>query len=148
MWPFVLPEAIPGSAQPQAHRYVHFVLLTVIAYLTYPCIVPSEGERPYPCDWPGCEWRSFTPHEQAKHKKTHTGERPFPCDRCERRFADESNLKAHMRTVQKIVHQTSADESGLVDGDQSNVVFIEDHRLFDSDLLDSHIGVIFDLMKE
>jgi len=57
------------------------------------------GERPFPCDWPGCEWRSFTPHEQAKHKKTHTGERPFPCERCERRFADESNLKAHLRTV-------------------------------------------------
>ena len=52
-----------------------------------------KGERPFPCDWPGCEWRSFTPHEQAKHKKTHTGERPYPCERCERRFADESNLK-------------------------------------------------------
>ncbi|CAG2110621.1 unnamed protein product [Medioppia subpectinata] len=57
------------------------------------------GERPFPCDWPGCEWRSFTPHEQAKHKKTHTGERPYPCERCDRRFADESNLKAHLRTV-------------------------------------------------
>ncbi|KAJ1636336.1 hypothetical protein T492DRAFT_960253 [Pavlovales sp. CCMP2436] len=39
-----------------------------------------SGERPYACDAPGCEYRTATAINLARHKRTHTGERPFACD--------------------------------------------------------------------
>ncbi|KAJ1629256.1 hypothetical protein T492DRAFT_561190, partial [Pavlovales sp. CCMP2436] len=39
-----------------------------------------SGERPYPCDEPGCEYSAAEAGSLAKHKRTHSGERPFPCD--------------------------------------------------------------------
>lgn len=49
-------------------------------------IIP--GERPYPCDYPGCS-RAFTQSGQLKtHQRLHTGERPFICSvpSCQQRF--------------------------------------------------------------
>ncbi|XP_018054552.1 PREDICTED: Krueppel homolog 1-like isoform X2 [Atta colombica] len=46
------------------------------------------GERPYPCDYPGCS-KAFTQSGQLKtHQRLHTGEKPFLCTvpGCETRF--------------------------------------------------------------
>ncbi|XP_024879802.1 MDS1 and EVI1 complex locus protein EVI1-B-like [Temnothorax curvispinosus] len=46
------------------------------------------GERPYPCDYPGC-MKAFTQSGQLKtHQRLHTGEKPFLCTEpgCETRF--------------------------------------------------------------
>jgi hypothetical protein len=46
------------------------------------------GERPYPCDYPGCT-KAFTQSGQLKtHQRLHTGEKPFLCTvpGCEMRF--------------------------------------------------------------
>lgn len=47
-----------------------------------------QGERPYPCDYPGCT-KAFTQSGQLKtHQRLHTGEKPFLCTEpgCEMRF--------------------------------------------------------------
>jgi len=48
----------------------------------------TVGERPYPCDYPGCT-KAFTQSGQLKtHQRLHTGEKPFLCTEpgCETRF--------------------------------------------------------------
>lgn len=50
--------------------------------------IGAAGERPYPCDYPGC-MRAFTQSGQLKtHQRLHTGERPFMCAMaaCQQRF--------------------------------------------------------------
>lgn len=50
--------------------------------------VMITGERPYPCDYPGCT-KAFTQSGQLKtHQRLHTGEKPFLCTEpgCETRF--------------------------------------------------------------
>ncbi|KAJ1625877.1 hypothetical protein T492DRAFT_879324, partial [Pavlovales sp. CCMP2436] len=39
-----------------------------------------SGERQYPCDEPGCDFRASQPGHLARHKRTHSGERPYACD--------------------------------------------------------------------
>jgi insecticidal toxin complex protein TccC len=59
-----------------------------------------SGERPYPCDAPGCEYRASAASNLKVHMRTHSGERPYPCDApgCEYRAAEAGTLKGHKRT--------------------------------------------------
>ena len=58
------------------------------------------GEKPYTCDWDGCDKRFADLSTQVKHKRTHTGEKPYACDwdGCDQRFAQVGHLTTHKRT--------------------------------------------------
>nr|XP_048317041.1 Krueppel-like factor 16 [Myodes glareolus] len=57
----------------------------------------ARGERPFACDWPGCDKKFARSDELARHHRTHTGEKRFPCPLCTKRFTRSDHLTKHAR---------------------------------------------------
>ena len=58
------------------------------------------GERPFACDFSGCE-KSFTRNEElTRHKRIHSGLKPFLCPvpTCNKQFGRKDHLKKHVKT--------------------------------------------------
>ncbi|CVL08213.1 related to finger protein AZF1 [Fusarium mangiferae] len=60
------------------------------------------GEKPYNCDFPGCDLTFSQRGNLKSHRLRHTDERPFACDKCEKRFCQRSNLTTHLNTHQSL----------------------------------------------
>ncbi|CAN0272585.1 unnamed protein product, partial [Ectocarpus sp. 6 AP-2014] len=58
------------------------------------------GEKPYPCEHPGCGKTFSQSGHLTKHMRTHTGEKPYPCEHpgCGKTFSESGHLTKHMRT--------------------------------------------------
>ncbi|XP_026780064.1 Kruppel-like factor 10 isoform X1 [Pangasianodon hypophthalmus] len=55
------------------------------------------GEKPFRCQWEGCEWRFSRSDELSRHRRTHTGEKRFTCPACHLRFTRSDHLAKHKR---------------------------------------------------
>lgn len=55
------------------------------------------GEKPYSCNWDGCDWKFARSDELTRHHRKHTGMKPFKCHLCERTFARSDHLSLHMK---------------------------------------------------
>lgn len=62
------------------------------------------GEKPYPCDWSGCEWKFRQQHQLKAHMLTHTGEAPVSCEitGCNMKFKTRRVMRAHAERVHNI----------------------------------------------
>lgn len=63
------------------------------------------GEKPFSCNWDGCDKKFARSDELSRHRRTHTGEKKFACPVCERRFMRSDHLTKHTRrhmTTKKI----------------------------------------------
>ena len=58
------------------------------------------GEKPYSCDFQGCEKTFVSMANLTDHKRIHSSDRPFHCryEGCEKRYADYSSLHKHHST--------------------------------------------------
>lgn len=55
------------------------------------------GEKPFKCQWEGCERRFSRSDELSRHKRTHTGEKKFGCHLCDNRFMRSDHLTKHLK---------------------------------------------------
>lgn len=55
------------------------------------------GEKPFSCNWEGCDKKFARSDELSRHRRTHTGEKKFACPVCERRFMRSDHLTKHTR---------------------------------------------------
>ncbi|UXI16797.1 vacuolar H+ ATPase subunit AC39-1 [Sarcoptes scabiei] len=60
-------------------------------------------EKPYRCDWPGCDYGSYKSTNVAKHKSVHSDERKYACDffNCDKKFKTREGLRKHMLSHHK-----------------------------------------------
>eukprot|EP00300_Choanocystis_sp_HF-7_P010040 c16758_g1_i1.p1 GENE.c16758_g1_i1~~c16758_g1_i1.p1 ORF type:complete len:540 (+),score=107.13 c16758_g1_i1:244-1620(+) len=58
-----------------------------------------SGERPFVCEFDGCDKRFSSSNGLKYHKRTHTGEKLYVCqfDGCNKYYTTSSNLKEHTR---------------------------------------------------
>eukprot|EP00800_Vazella_pourtalesii_P015374 TRINITY_DN4120_c0_g2_i1.p1 TRINITY_DN4120_c0_g2~~TRINITY_DN4120_c0_g2_i1.p1 ORF type:complete len:198 (+),score=9.89 TRINITY_DN4120_c0_g2_i1:187-780(+) len=58
----------------------------------------SPSEKPYACQYGGCEKRFSRSDELNRHSRIHTGYKPFVCPVCMRSFSRSDHLTTHIRT--------------------------------------------------
>ena len=55
------------------------------------------GEKPYKCEYPGCDHQFRTKFNLYEHMKIHTNERQFECVICNKRFIRSQTLNDHIK---------------------------------------------------
>lgn len=58
------------------------------------------GEKPFPCQHPGCNYASSQPTHLKAHMRKHTGEKPYQCwvEGCEYTAARSWHVTRHAKT--------------------------------------------------
>lgn len=83
--------------------------------------LPPSGEKPFRCEFEGCERRFANSSDRKKHSHVHTSDKPYTCKvrGCDKCYTHPSSLRKHLK-----VHGRSPQplSSGYVSATQSAVV--------------------------
>ena len=71
-------------------------LTGIIFYLLY---VLFSGEKPFKCEYEGCDRRFANSSDRKKHSHVHTSDKPYNCKvrGCEKSYTHPSSLRKHMK---------------------------------------------------
>lgn len=71
------------------------------------CLFPT-GEKPFQCEFEGCDRRFANSSDRKKHMHVHTSDKPYLCKMCDKSYTHPSSLRKHMKVIlEKINHQTN-----------------------------------------
>jgi hypothetical protein len=62
------------------------------------------GEKPFKCDFHGCDRRFANSSDRKKHMFVHTTDKPYTCrvDGCEKTYTHPSSLRKHMKVHENV----------------------------------------------
>lgn len=55
------------------------------------------GEKPFKCEFEGCDRRFANSSDRKKHMHVHTSDKPYICKVCDKSYTHPSSLRKHMK---------------------------------------------------
>lgn len=80
----------PGSSRPD-HIPPPFAFL------------PFAGEKPFKCEFEGCDRRFANSSDRKKHMHVHTSDKPYICKVCDKSYTHPSSLRKHMKVITSLL---------------------------------------------
>lgn len=105
---------LPSSGQDYQYlRYfsseLHCALTTVSlnkgdVHSTNVRLCSTVGEKPFRCEYPGCDRRFANSSDRKKHSHVHTSDKPYNCKYygCDKSYTHPSSLRKHMKIHGKL----------------------------------------------
>lgn len=59
------------------------------------------GEKPFKCEFEGCDRRFANSSDRKKHMHVHTSDKPYLCKMCDKSYTHPSSLRKHMKVKGK-----------------------------------------------
>lgn len=56
-----------------------------------------SGEKPFQCEFDGCDRRFANSSDRKKHMHVHTSDKPYLCKLCDKSYTHPSSLRKHMK---------------------------------------------------
>lgn len=60
-------------------------------------IICYPGEKPFLCEFDGCDRRFANSSDRKKHMHVHTSDKPYLCKLCDKSYTHPSSLRKHMK---------------------------------------------------
>lgn len=61
------------------------------------------GEKPFKCEFEGCDRRFANSSDRKKHMHVHTSDKPYLCKMCDKSYTHPSSLRKHMKVKTPIL---------------------------------------------
>uniref|UniRef100_A0A8B9Y780 C2H2-type domain-containing protein n=1 Tax=Bos mutus grunniens TaxID=30521 RepID=A0A8B9Y780_BOSMU len=59
----------------------------------------SHQEKPFKCEFEGCDRRFANSSDRKKHMHVHTSDKPYLCKMCDKSYTHPSSLRKHMKVI-------------------------------------------------
>lgn len=63
------------------------------------CFPLFLGEKPFKCEFDGCDRRFANSSDRKKHMHVHTSDKPYICKVCDKSYTHPSSLRKHMKVI-------------------------------------------------
>ena len=100
-----------------------FVVIIFLVFFHLTAIFLFSGEKPFQCEFDGCDRRFANSSDRKKHSHVHTSDKPYNCKvrGCDKSYTHPSSLRKHMKVHGKegLLCQFDSDDSDLDEDEEA-----------------------------